>query len=348
MGRNFCLKAILSLSFGCFLTCSVGQNPQASNTGIRVLFYNVENLFHPSDDSLKNDDAFTKEGQRYWSYNRYYDKVTKIGKVAIATGEWEPPAVIGLCEIENRQCLKDLVHSSPLKRFGYEIVHQESGDRRGIDVALLYRPAHYRLLHFEAIPLPLGAASRPTRDILYVQGLVGSDTLHLFVNHWPSRYGGLLATAPKRALAATTLRSKCDSILATNPHAAILLMGDFNDHPDDHSMHDLLRAKKDTHQMKTGDFLNLMSQYEFEKGTHKHAHQWGILDQFVITLGLINGHSGLKIPLHRAVIFDADFLLESEKDGIGKRPNRTYIGFNYHGGYSDHLPIFTDVLSTGN
>lgn len=320
------------------------QNPQETKAGIRVMFYNVENLFHPSDDTLKDDDEFTEEGTRYWSFKRYYDKINKIGKTAIAVGEWEPPAVIGLCEIEDIQCLRDLIYNSPLKKFGYEIVHQESGDNRGIDVALLYRPEFYQLLDFKANVLVFGEESRPTRDILYTKGLVGKDTLHLFVNHWPSRYGGQLATAPKREFAASVLRAQYDSILKFNPNAAILAMGDFNDHPDDPSMKDILRAKKDSSEMKEGDFLNLLWQYEFIKGTHKYDHEWGILDQFVITPALLNGKSGLTSPAHLAQIFDADYLLTEEKDGIGKITNRTYIGFSYNGGYSDHLPIFMDVL----
>lgn len=325
---------------------SWGQNPQELNNGIRIMFYNVENLFHPSNDSLKKDDEFTPEGERYWTFKRYYDKVNKVGKTAIAVGEWEPPAVIGLCEIEDIQCLKDLIYSSPLKKFGYEIIHQESGDNRGIDVAYLYRPQHFKLQEYKAFRLNFGEDSRPTRDILYAKGLVGDDTLHLFVNHWPSRYGGQLVTAPKRDFAAQTLREKYDSILSRTPNAAIIAMGDFNDHPDDPSMKDILKAVKDTSEMKEGDFLNMCWQYEFKKGTHKYQHEWGILDQFVVTKGLINGTSGLQTYMKLAQIFDAEYLLEKEKDGIGKITNRTYIGFKYHGGYSDHLPIYMDVLFT--
>lgn len=241
------------------------QNPQEDNSGIRVMFYNVENLFHPSNDSLKNDDEFTEDGTRFWSFRRYYDKINKVGKTAIAVGEWEPPAVIGLCEIEDIQCLKDLVYSSPLKKFGYEIVHQESGDNRGIDVALLYRPKHFKLVSYHANVLNFGEDSRPTRDILYVKGTVGKDTLHLFVNHWPSRYGGQLVTAPKRDFAAGVLRAQYDSILSVVPNAAILAMGDFNDHPDDPSMEKIMRAKKTIEEMEDGDFLNMLWQYEFKK-----------------------------------------------------------------------------------
>lgn len=327
---------------------SYEQNPQEDKTGIRIMFYNVENLFHPSDDPLKNDDEFTEEGTRHWTNKRYYDKLNKIAKTAIALGGWEPPAVIGLCEIENLQCLQDLIYTSPLKEFGYEIIHQESADERGIDVALLYRPAFFNFLSFNSFQLNFPDGSRASRDILYVKGLVNGDTLNLFVNHWPSRYGGQLISEPKRQFAAEVLRSKFDSLMLVNPNSNIVAMGDFNDHPDDKSMFDILRAKKDTSSMESGDLLNLIWQYEFVKGTHKFDHEWGILDQFIISPGLIYGNQGLIAPINLAEIFDADYLLELEKDGIGKITNRTYVGFTYHGGYSDHLPIYMDVTIKKN
>jgi hypothetical protein len=174
--------------------------------------------------------------------------------------------------------------------------------------------------------------------------LVGNDTLHLFVNHWPSRYGGQLATESKRQYAAQTLRQKFDSLMIQNPNASILAMGDFNDHPDDVSMHEIMKAQKDSASLKKGDLMNLIWQYENVKGTHNYQHEWGILDQFVVTPSLLNGAGGLSSPLSRAQIFDAGYLLEPESDGIGKTTNRTYNGFSYHGGYADHLPIYADVI----
>ncbi len=319
------------------------QNPQEKNQGIRVMFYNVENLFHPSNDSLKNDDEFTPKGQRYWSYKRYKQKLINIAKTVIAVGEWEPPAVIGLCEIENITCLTDLVNQSPLKKFGYQIIHYECGDKRGIDVALLYRPEFFTPVYSHPFVLNFGENSRPTRDILYVKGVVNKkDTLHCFVNHWPSRYGGQLATAPKREKAAEVLRSKYDSILKVNALANILSMGDFNDHPDDVSMKDILKAQKDTLQLSADDLVNLIWHYAPNLGTHKFQHIWGVLDQFVVTQNLVFGKNHLYAPLQNAKIFKADWLLEP--DEVGQKLNRTYTGFKYHGGYSDHLPIYVDVL----
>lgn len=322
----------------------IAQNPQLDKSGIRIMFYNVENLFYPTNDSLKNDDEFTKEGTRYWTFSRYYDKLNKIAKTAMALGQWEPPAVIGLCEIENIECLTDLVNKSPLKAFGYEIVFHDCDDERGIDVAMLYRPEFFKFVSFESIKLNFPEeGSRPSRDILYTKGIVGTDTLHLFVNHWPSRYGGQLATLPKRNFAASVLRAKFDSISNVNPNAKLIAMGDFNDHPDDESMLKILKAKKTRAELSQGDLLNLIWQYEFAKGTHKYNHEWGILDQFIISPSLLDSTNQLFTNESLAQIFDEDYLLESEKDGVGKTTNRTYIGFKYHGGYSDHLPIYMDV-----
>ena len=308
------------------------------------MFYNVENLFFPSNDPLKNDDEFTVKGTRYWSFKRYKQKLANIAKTSIAVGEWEPPAVIGLCEIENIYCLKDLIYESPLKKFGYEILHYECGDKRGIDVAMLYRPEFFELVSSYPYVLKFGPDSRPTRDILYAKGLVNKkDTLHLFVNHWPSRYGGQLATAPKREKAAETLRQKYDSLLTLDPTANIMALGDFNDHPDDVSMKDILVAKKDTINLEPNDLVNLLWQFaESGGGTHKYQHVWGVLDQIVVSQNLIFSKSNLFASLSTAKIFKADWLME--KDDVGERLNRTYIGFKFHGGYSDHFPVYVDVM----
>jgi hypothetical protein len=331
----------LNLLFFSFLI--FGQNPQNDKQGIRVMFYNVENLFHPSNDSLKNDDEFTPKGDRYWSYKRYNQKLINIAKTALAVGEWDAPAVIGLCEVENIQCLEDLVNNTPLSKFGYKIIHYECKDKRGIDVAMLYRPEYLTVTHSHPIELVFGPDSRPTRDILYVQGIVNKkDTLNLYVNHWPSRYGGQLATAPKREKAAEVLRQQYDSLLQINPKANILAMGDFNDHPDDVSMKNILKAKRDTTNLTKEDLINLIWQYAPDMGTHKYQHVWGVLDQFIASQSLVYGLNGLWTPFDKAKIFTAPWLLES--DDVGQKLNRTYNGFKFHGGYSDHLPIYVDVL----
>ena len=328
----------------CLAFFTNAQNPQLTKSGIRIMFYNVENLFHPSNDSLKNDDEFAQGGLRYWTWSKYERKLTQVAQNIIAIGEWEPPAIVGLCEVENLQCLKDLLADSPLRHYGYEILHHESADNRGIDVAFLYRPEFFNLIDYRSFVLNFPDSSRASRDILYMKGVSDTDTLHCFVNHWPSRYGGELATKHKRNFAASVLKSKFDSIQKTNPAANIIAMGDFNDYPGDESMDQILMAKKDTSTIGSDDLVNLIWQYEKYQGTNKYQGEWNILDQFVINQTLLKPTSKLSTKFELAKIFSPDWLLVDETNGLGQKPFRTYNGFKYLGGYSDHLPIYVDIL----
>ncbi len=309
------------------------------------MFYNVENLFFPEDDSLKNDNEFTPDGVKYWSYYRYQTKLNKIAKTIIAVGEWNAPAIVGLCEVENIQCVNDLIYASPLTRYGYQGILIESGDRRGIDVAMIYRPDLFTVITQNALIINFPEENaRPTRDILYVKGLVGNDTIHVFVNHWPSRYGGELVSRPKRNFAAKVLKSSIDSIQRIDSTARIVAMGDFNDHPTDESMSSILYAQKDKNNLKKDDLLNLTWQYEHKEGTHQYQGKWSILDQFIVNKQFLDSSSNLFTSESAMHIFKPDFLLSPDKNGMDNIPNRTYIGYKYNGGYSDHLPIYLDLF----
>ena len=271
------MKTIVSLAFAasiclaafpCFSqTSSKIENftdDARGDQGIRIVFYNVENLFDTENDPVKFDDDFTPEGIKNWNSYRMYDKLKKTSKTLLSAGGWEAPALIGLCEIENRFVLEKLVAMPALEPSTYRIAHKESPDRRGIDVALLYRPDKFDLLHEEAIHMsfPFDTAIR-TRDILYVKGLVNKgDTLHVFINHWPSRRGGQVASEPRRVHVASVLKARTDSLLTRNPKAAIVIMGDFNDSPENKSIHEILEGRKD----KTQPYLkSLMSQKKARK-----------------------------------------------------------------------------------
>ncbi len=318
----------------------------------RVAFYNVENLFDVYDDPLTRDEEFTPAGDRYWNNRKFYDKLNKIYKVMMAMSSTSgPPAVVGLSEIENRFVLEKLVNETPLANFGYKIIHYESPDWRGIDVALLYRETQFKPIYSKAIPVhfPFDTASR-TRDILYVKGLLlGADTLHIFINHWPSRYGGYLPTVPKRNHAALTLMHVTDSILLSNKNASVLITGDFNDGPEDESISKILNATNPTETKSSDDLYNLMlvKQEDWPKGTLKYQQGWNKFDMFIVSGGMLNKESGLYISENKATIFHAPYLLEEDKTHLGQKPNRTYIGFKYHGGFSDHLPVFVDVKLGG-
>ena len=317
-----------------------------SQTGdsYKVMFYNVENLFDTFDDSLKKDEEFLPEGNHFWNNHKYYTKINQIYKVIVAVGEWNPPAIIGLCEIENRKVIYDLTNNTPLVKYEYKIIHKESPDRRGIDVGLLYRENMFKPLSKSFIPInfPKQPNSK-TRDILYVKGIaINTDTLHIFVNHWPSRWGGQLESEERRLYLASVLKSKVDSIFKSNNKSNIIVTGDFNDYPDNKSIKNVLSANQNFDNISSDQLYNLSS-YLFKTkniGTHKYHGEWGVLDQFIVSGNLLNHENKVYTTTNDIYIFNKEFLLEPDGAYFGFKPNRTFIGFKYNGGYSDHLPTY--------
>lgn len=312
-----------------------------------VGFYNVENLFNPNDDSLKNDDAFTPTGFNHWTYKKYVKKVNNIAKVLLALNGWEPPDIMGLEEIEEESVLKRLCCDSPLKKYGYRYVHYDSPDARGVDVALIYRKERVKILRSRPIPVvfPFDTTCR-NRDLLYVVAqLPSGDSLHVIVNHWTSRYGGYAPTIPKRNHYASIVRQLCDSLLADDPAANIIIGGDFNDYPTDPSITDVLQAgdiDNPAHANRT--LFDLMERFLKMPniGSHKHEDFWGCLDQIIVSPALVND-TGTDIVGHEAHIFVADFMIEPDEKFDGYRVYRTYSGPRYIGGYADHLPVFVKL-----
>ncbi len=319
-------------------------------SAIRIMFYNCENLFDTKHDSLKFDQSFTPEGNNHWSKYKYWVKQNHLAQVITAVGGWEPPGLIGLCEVENKHVLINLAYYTALKKYKYGIIHHESPDRRGIDVALLYQRPKFTPLFDTAysIRFPFDTTSR-TRDILYVKGIaLDEDTLNIFVTHWPSKYGGAFVTIPKRKYVARQIRKYAEAILKKNPKANILIMGDFNDTPLDKSVIEGLKAKSPEHYDKT-DLINLMYPMSNKAfGTHFYAgttgNEWSVLDQMIVSPSLLDTTSSLFVKGGKAHIFSAGFLLEQNNKGIVV-PNRTFHGMKYHGGFSDHLPVYLDLES---
>ncbi len=314
---------------------------------MRIMFYNVENLFDTQNDSLKKDDEFLPNGVKYWTNYKYYDKLHKIAKVIVSVGGWQTPEIIGLCEVENRKVLNDLCKKTGLKNLNYSIIHKESPDKRGIDVALLYKAKFFTPIFYQAIKVSFEQdTAGTTRDILYVKGLANNkDSLHIFVNHWPSRWGGQMATEHKRISAAKHLRKFVDSIVDYNANAKIIIMGDLNDYPDNKSITRFLKAEKDFDNIKDNKLYNLSAYIENTKniGSHKSRGEWGVLDQIIVSGALLNANKGLKAGKDDAYIFNADFLQTEDETYTGKKNFRTYLGYRYLGGYSDHLPVFIDL-----
>jgi predicted extracellular nuclease len=313
---------------------------------LRILFYNVENLFDTFNEPGKNDNAFTPDGDRRWTPYRLQQKISNLYRAITAAGEWNMPAIIGMCEVENRHVLEMLVNNTGLRNAGYRIIHRDSRDSRGIDVAALYRPEEFVLIEksFTCVTFPFDS-SATTRDILYMKGIAGiNDTLHLFVNHWPSRWGGQSATAPYRNHAATVLKSLTDSLVAIHPRAKIIIMGDFNDEPEDESLKKYLGAGFGYGKPENGKLYNISTEMRSSfNGTYKYQGVWYTYDQFIVSGSMLNGIGRLQTNPHSVKVYNAGFLLIPDASWFGFKPFRSYEGFRYTGGFSDHLPVYLDI-----
>ena len=289
----------------------------AENSSLRIVSYNVENLFDTQHDTLKNDSSFLPDGMHHWTYRRYQTKIDRIAQVLVNIGGWESIPLVGLCEVENARCLRQLCYR--LRCFHYRYVHYDSPDERGVDVALLYDSTRVSILHSRALSLSLEGDY--TRDILYVSALYEQrDTVHVMMCHLPSQLGGAANTDWKRLRAKSLLQSQIDSILLLHPSANIVVMGDMNTSPQDDLM----------------GMTNLMLPIQKAgQGTHKYQGIWTCLDQFYVSATLI--------PQSTATIFSPPWLLEEDTKYLDNQPHRTYVGFRYHDGYSDHLPVVLTI-----
>jgi len=315
----------------------------AQNRVASFMFYNLENLYDNEDDTLKSDNDFVPESDRRWSHSRLYTKLLHISRVIVNTGLWEPPAVIGLCEVENRKVLERLVSMEALKEWKYRIIHKDSPDKRGIDVAALYREDIFQPLSYRYFPPVDDNEPIPaTREILSVTGVLAeADTIHLFFNHWPSRYGGMMETRADRKKAALRLRKEIEELENGAICPAVVVMGDFNDQPGDESICLHLGASPVVGSTPCA-LCNLSAGWK-EEGTLKYGSQWYIFDQVIVNGHLLNNKNRLFVQPEDARILHAPFLLEDDETFTGKKLNRTYTGFQYHGGYSDHLPVLLFV-----
>lgn len=329
-----------------FMTLTLFVQAQEVKEPFTVAFYNVENLFDTVDDPGVQDEEFTPAGVKEWTSGRYQTKLKHIGRVLTSMGNGKAPALIGLAEVENRQVMVELIQSKPFSGAFYSVVHENSPDKRGIDVGLLYRPGSFEYLHHDAIPVkfPFDPDTK-VRDILYVKGIAGgSDTLHVFVNHWKSRAGGRKETEKMRNYTAGILKRHTDSILDKNPGANILAMGDFNDEPTSASLYEILEAREPKNIRTKGLYNLLYPKDQRGKGTYNYKYEWFMLDNLIVSGGLIKDEKGYQITPQRVHIFDAPWVMYDHPKAGMKIPNRTYGGPNYFGGYSDHLAIWGTFL----
>jgi len=331
---------LLLLSTFCFKARAQERTYQ-----VRTLaFYNLENLFDTRNDTLTRDDDRTPEGADRWSDSRLKGKLKKLSRVLSEIGGEigaSPPDIIGVCEAENRKVLLELVGQPALLPYDYGIIHRDSPDHRGIDVALLYRQDRFFPLEVRSFRLILHDSKgkrKYTRDQLVVSGLLDQEEIHLLVNHWPSRGGAALQSRTYRKEAALRQRFLVDSILYRKPGAKIICMGDFNDNPTDVSMRILSRGRS-----AESDLYNPMERL-FRKCTGSLAYRdrWNLFDQLLFSQSLIKPAAN-SYGLWRARVFQPPYLKTTEGRYRGY-PFRTYAGGRYQGGYSDHFPVYAFLI----
>ena len=331
-----CRRMIWSLGRACMViiishfSFLIPHSASAQSQSLTIVELNCENLFDYHDDVGKDDSEYLPEATRHWNKKRYWRKLNNIAQELLSCSDESIPDLIALCEVENDSVLHDLTRRSLLRNAGYDYLTTSSPDVRGIDVALLYSPFSFAPIRSYPIRVTPIEGMRPTRDILYACGEVFSgDTLHVFVVHLPSRYGGERYSRPFRQTAVDRLCQSIDSIRAVSPEAKLLIAGDFNDGPDSdilrgiyrHGLHNLTKDARGENGVK---------------GTYRYQGEWESIDHILASPYIYN-----KVESSR--IHSPKFLLESEKLYGGYRPRRTYNGMRYQPGYSDHLPLVVKI-----
>ncbi|GLR15446.1 endonuclease/exonuclease/phosphatase family protein [Portibacter lacus] len=340
---------ILSL----FLITAVSSNAQEKKYKISSIgFYNLENLFDINDDDEVSDTEFTPEGSKNWTKEKYNEKLGNLSSVIATLGtdqNKDGVAILGVSEVENRGVLEDLVKQRAIKKRNYQIIHEDSPDRRGIDVALLYQEEFFTPIAHKYHPLMIYRDDKRvyTRDVLYVSGMLDGEKIHVLVNHWPSRSGGEKRSRPLRNAAAKLNKMITDSIKVEEPMAKIFIMGDLNDDPTSPSLKNVLQARQSATKTPDGGFFNPMWAY-YKKGIGSNAYRdaWSLFDQIVVSQALLpKTQEGFFY--YKAVIHNPNSLVQPFGQYKGY-PFRTFAGDTYISGYSDHFPVYVLLLKEIN
>lgn len=326
-----------------FLT-NVGYAQKSKSKSQKLVFgfYNVENLFDTLDDPKIQDEEFLPSGKNQWTASRYATKLEHLSKVVSNLGSTNGPDILGLCEIENRKVVEDLFSQELLKNINWSIAHFDSRDDRGIDVALVYKADKMKLLSLTRVPFKMVDPDRKTRDILAAELLMSNkDTFFVLVNHWPSRRGGD-ASEQDRCLMAKQEKHFLDSVFLIRPKVNFVLMGDFNDEPENKSIDVVLDVKHEIQALLPGTLFNPFWNLSVVEnlGTYNYQQAWNQLDQIILSENLILGKGKKwKYVPNSAGILSLPWMKETEGKYIGS-PYRTFAGAKYLGGYSDHFPVY--------
>ncbi len=314
-----------------------------------VAFYNLENLFDTINSPDTRDTEFTPNGKRLYGTKIYQEKLDKLSRVVSELGTAitpDGPALLGVAEIENRTVLEDFVKTDKLKARNYQIIHYDSPDKRGIDVGLLYQEKYFKPL--SSRPIKINHVKKNgdtlfTRDILYVEGELNQERIHILVNHWPSRRGGERASRPLRNLVADSCKAIVNSLEKEDPDAKVIIMGDLNDDPISPSVKKHLLAKRKKKEVKAGDMYNPYADL-YRKGIGSNAYRdaWSLFDQIILSRSFIKKDQD-GFQFYKNKIYNKKFLIQKTGQYKGY-PFRTYSGDSYAGGYSDHFPVFVYLI----
>lgn len=329
------------------------QTPHCQNTKYKIrtiAFYNVENLFDTINNPNTFDDDYTRKGKNHYTSKIYWDKIEKLSTVISQIGFDKTntsPALIGLAEIENRFVLQDLINAEKLKNKQYQIIHFDSPDVRGIDVALLYQEKYFTPISQEKFEVKLWETSGKriyTRDILLVSGILDNELIHIIVNHWPSRRGGHIKSNPKREKAAYITQQIISKINLENENAKIIVMGDFNDDPIDKSVKIGLKASTELELIPNTLYNPMEKMYKNGLNTLGYRDGLNLFDQILMSDDCISlDKNYISFKFYKAGIFNPNYII-TPKGRYKGYPFRSFQYNNYTGGYSDHFPVYVYLI----
>lgn len=346
------MKNIVTLLIVVCFSFTVNAQQTKKKYKIRTVgFYNLENLFDTVNDPEKNDEASPIMEMKGDKEEVYWDKIEKLSDVISQLGKEKSktsPAILGVAEIENKKVLEDLVAAEKIKKKRYGIIHFDSPDKRGIDVALLYQPRYFKPIHFEAFDPNIYDQNFKvhTRDILLVSGYLDDELIHVIVNHWPSRRGGEAKSRPLREKAAYKVKQIIEKLKEKEPNPKVIILGDFNDDPINSSFKNVLQTKSKKSNVNEGDIYN---PYEdmFRRGfnTLGYRDNINLFDQIMFTSPMLDkGEKDFSnYKMFKSGIFNKRFL--TQKKGRYKGyPFRSFSYGKYTGGYSDHYPVYMYLI----
>jgi Endonuclease/Exonuclease/phosphatase family len=343
------IKTLVTALFIIFFNKIFSQNHLKVFSIRTIAFYNVENLFDTINNQRKFDDDFTPTGKNHYTSTIYWSKINHIARVISEIGRSKTgnsPTLMGLSEVENRTVVQNIINSKYLKDKGYGIIHYDSPDERGIDVALIYLKRYFKPVSQAKHTLYIYKKNGKrdyTRDQLLVSGILDGELIHIIVNHWPSRSGGEAKSRPFREAAATLNKKIIDSLLKINPKAKIITMGDLNDDPTSPSLKKVLKAAGEKSKLKPTDMFNPMEElFKKGNGTLIYRDNLSLFDQIIISPSLVK-KDYKSYRFYLANIYNPSYIITKEGRFKGY-PFRSYSYGKYIGGYSDHYPVYIYLI----